>query len=262
MRIEDLDQRHEATFCLCLEDWSDEMAEAGDHKRRWLEKMRDRGLRVKLAIDDSESAVGMIQYLPIEQSFAIGRDLYMILCIWVHGHEEGIGNHQGHGIGSSLLGAAEEDARSLGAKGIAAWGLTMPFWMAASWFKKHGYQHVATQEGSELVWKPFSDDAQPPAWIEPGRPPRAVEGQVTVTAYLNGWCPSANVVYERARRAAEDAGPRVAFESIDTSEPPAMVHHGQTDAIFIDGKALRTGPPPSLQAIEKKLKKRLRRLDR
>ena len=27
-------------------------------------------------------------------------------------------------------------------KGIAAWGLSLPFWMKASWFKKHGFKKV------------------------------------------------------------------------------------------------------------------------
>jgi len=48
--------------------------------------------------------------------------------------------NQGRGIGSALLEAAENDARELGAKGMAAWGLWLPFWMKASWFKKHGYK--------------------------------------------------------------------------------------------------------------------------
>ncbi len=41
-------------FC-CLEDWSDEMKEAGDNKQRWYERMKDNGV-----------ISGMIQYMPIE----------------------------------------------------------------------------------------------------------------------------------------------------------------------------------------------------
>ena len=94
-----------------------------------------------------------------------GSGLYFIPCIWVHGHKQGRGNFQGRGMGSALLAAAEEDARALGAKGMAAWGLWLPFWMRASWFKKHGYRSVDRDGIASLVWKPFAADARPPRWL-------------------------------------------------------------------------------------------------
>jgi GNAT superfamily N-acetyltransferase len=69
--------------------------------------------------------------------------LYFVYCIHVPGHKQGRGNFQGHGMGTALLCAAEEDARRLGAKGMAAWGVWLPFWMKASWFKKHVRPRVA-----------------------------------------------------------------------------------------------------------------------
>ncbi len=123
------------------------------------------GLRVKVAIDDRDQAVGMIQHLPIEAAPADGVGLYMILCIWVHGCDEGIGDVQRRGIGSALLEAAEVDARDLGATGMAAWGLRIPVWTRASWFKKHGYRAADNQAGRQLVWKPFTPYACEPSWI-------------------------------------------------------------------------------------------------
>ena len=101
--IVDLADEHEDSYLVCLEDWSGEMKEAGDHKARWYETMRDRGLRVKLAIGDEGRPIGMIQYLPIEHSLAVGNDLYMIMCVWVHGYAKGVGEQQGRG---GRLGAA------------------------------------------------------------------------------------------------------------------------------------------------------------
>ena len=49
MEIIDLSPEYENTYCKCLEDWSEEMAEAGDYKKIWLEKKKSQGLRVKLA---------------------------------------------------------------------------------------------------------------------------------------------------------------------------------------------------------------------
>lgn len=260
MMIVDLTDAYESSYLVCLEVESDEMREAGDHKTRWYDKMRDRGLRVKLALDEERRAVGMIQYLPIEQSIAEGHDLYMVLCIWVHGYRQGVGKHQGHGIGSALLAAAEQDARDLGAKGLAAWGITLPFWMRASWFKKHGYETADRAEGRELVWKRFTEDAEAPTWIAPGPTPEPVPGHVTMTSYLSGWCPAMNLAHERAKRAAEELGPPVAFVSVDTSEPAAMRHHGHTDSVFLDGKPLQRGAPPSYAKIRRRASRRVRRL--
>jgi hypothetical protein len=46
-----------------------------------------------------------------------------MLCVWVHGHTEGRGNVQKHGMRTAPLDAAEQDARELGAESMAARGL-------------------------------------------------------------------------------------------------------------------------------------------
>ena len=140
--VVDLTEEHEKLYFVCLEDWSDEFREVGDHKKVWYEKMKGKGLRVKLAKDQNGKVGGMIQYLPIEYSFAQGNDLFLIKCIWVHGYKKGRGNFQHRGMGSALIRAAEEDAKNLGARGMVAWGIPLPFWMKASWFKKQGYTRV------------------------------------------------------------------------------------------------------------------------
>ena len=150
---------------MCLEDWSAEMKEAGDHKELWYNKMKDKGLGVKIAVTEDDKVVGMIQYVPLEYSTAEGDNLYFINCIWVHGYKEGVGNFQKKGIGKALIRAAEEDVRGKGAKGLVAWGLSIPVFMRASWFKKQGYVKVDKQSISVLLWKPFSNDAIPPKMI-------------------------------------------------------------------------------------------------
>jgi len=103
MRIADLSPEQESLFHVCLEDWSDEIREAGDHKKAWCAKMKEKGLRVKLARDAEGQIGGMIQYVPIEHSLAEGRDLHFINCIWVHGYPQGRGNFQKRGMGRALL---------------------------------------------------------------------------------------------------------------------------------------------------------------
>lgn len=40
MEIVNLSTEYEPTYFCCLEDWSEEMREAGDHKKNWYEEAR------------------------------------------------------------------------------------------------------------------------------------------------------------------------------------------------------------------------------
>ena len=166
-QVTDLSKDLQALYFACLEDWSEEMKEAGNHKEDWYKKMKDKGLGVKIAKTENGEIGGMIQYLPIEYSAALGKNLYFIYCIWVHGYKQGRGNFQRRGMGKALIQAAEKDVRHRGAKGIVAWGLSIPVWMRASWFKKQGYKIVDKMSIQKLLWKPLSEDAVPPKWRRP-----------------------------------------------------------------------------------------------
>jgi len=261
MKVIDLEPEYYDTYFNCLEDWSGEMKEASDHKACWFHKFKERGLRVKIAVNKDNAVTGMIQYLPVEESEIDGNGLYFILCIWVHGHNEGIGNYQGKGIGTALLNAAENDAKDLGAKGMAAWGLWLPFWMKASWFKKHGYKKADRDSLRLLVWKPFSDNAHPPHWIHQKQAVPKNPGIVTVTAFINGWCPAQNLVFERAKRASMAFDGKVIFEAIDTSDREVFLKWGITDGIFIDGKQISYGPPLPYEKLFKIILKKVKKLD-
>jgi len=263
MNIIDLDDKNLPLYLVCLEDWSEEAKEAGNRKEIWYRRMKDKGLRVKLALDDAGVVGGMIQYIPIQYSFAEGADLYLINCIWVHGHKQGRGDFQHKGMGRALLAAAESDAKALGAKGMVAWGLLIPVFMRASWFKRQGYKQVDRMGMMSMLWKPFSADAVAPKWIRATDNPRLLErNKVTITAFCNGWCPAQNTAVERARRAATDpqfAG-KVVFRDIDTFDRQNFARWGISDALYVNNKQVRTGPPPSYEKIHKIVAKRVRRL--
>lgn len=262
LKIIDLSDENKTDYFLCLEDWSSEMREAGNKKEYWFNKMKNKGLRIKIAKDNNGTITGMIQYMPIEHSFAQGKDLYFILCIWVHGHKQGRGDFQKKGIGKALLKASEEDARVHGAKGMAAWGLALPFWMKASWFKKQGYKKVDRQGLQTLVWKPFMDEVNPPKWLTQKKTPNGIPGKVTVTAFVNGWCPGQNIVYERAKRAVQEFGDKVVFIEIDTSDRDIMVEWGISDGLFINNKQIGSGPPVPYEKIKKLIAKQVKKLKR
>jgi GNAT superfamily N-acetyltransferase len=261
VRIVDVDETTKPIFCQCLEEWSDDVREAGDRRRRWVDRFTQRGLRAKLALDEAGIPGGMIQYLPIEESSVDGKGLYFITCIWVHGHKQGRGNFQGRGMGRALLAAAEEGARALGAQGMAAWGLWLPFWMRASFFRRHGYRSVDRDGIASLLFKPFVADAQRPRWLRrTAKPLELVPGRVNVTCFVNGWCTAGNVTAERACRVAGEFGEKVAFHEVDTSEHTTVAEWGLADALFVDGKRVMTGPPISPERLRKIVRKRVAQL--
>jgi hypothetical protein len=55
-------------------------------------------------------------------------------------------------------------------------------------------------------------------------------------------------------------GDRVVFNGIDTSDKSTFLEWGISDGLFIDDKAVRTGPPPSYEKLRKLIAKRVRRL--
>jgi GNAT superfamily N-acetyltransferase len=260
MKIVDVSAAHEKQYFCCLEEWSADIQEAGDHKECWYAKMKGKGLRVKVAEDENGVACGMIQYLPVEISPVQGRDLYYVLCIWVHGHKKGIGNYQKKGLGKALLAAAEEDVRQLGGKGLVTWGMILPFFMRAAWFKKQGYAVTDKSGIMRLLWKPFLPDAEPPRYMKERKLPLPVPGKVNITVFYSGWCPVQNLAYERTKQAMIDFREKIVFNVYHTVNHEILSYWGIGDALFIDGKQIRTGPPISLKKIRRIIESRVRKL--
>jgi GNAT superfamily N-acetyltransferase len=248
MNVIDLTKEHHKLYFVCLEDWSETMKQAGEHKELWFNQMKDKGLGVKLAVDNNGEIGGMIQYIPIEYSYVSGNDLYFILCIWVHNYNEGRGNFEGKGLGTALLEAAEDDVKRKGKKGMVSWGMTANMWMKASWYEKHGYSKVDKLRkqlpSRTMLWKPFTEDAKPPKWIQPIKKPEPIPDKVVVTAFMNMWCPGQNRIFELAKKAASEFGDKVVFREINTFNRDNFLEWGISYALFIDEKQMRIGPPP------------------
>jgi hypothetical protein len=126
--------------------------------------------------------------------------------------------------------------------------------------QKAGYRKVDKDGMAVLLWKPFTEDAIPPKWIRQKQQPQKNAGKVTVTALCNGWCPAQNMVFERAKRAAAEFGDKVMFRAIDTLPRETFLEWGIADALFIDDKQVRTGPPPPYEKIKKGITKRVKKL--
>jgi len=128
------------------------------------------------------------------------------------------------------------------------------------YFKKHGYRKVDRVGIQELLWKPFTEQVAPPKLVRQKKKPEAMPGKVVVTAFKNGWCPAQNLVYERAKRAAAELGDKVVFHEVDTFDRKAFLEWGISDALFIDGRQIRTGPPPSYEKLKNAISKKAKKL--
>lgn len=259
MNIVDLEDENIGLYCKCLEEWTSEFDDEAGHKKQWYEKNKGLGLRVKLAQDDDNKIVGMIQYMPSENAPILGRDLYYVYCIWVHGYRKGVGNHQHKGIGKLLLKAAEEDAMNLGAKGIVAWGIKLPFFMRSSWFKKQGYKKVDSDGMIEMVLKSYSEEVESPRLYKQRKNIEKGTNKVRLTCFMNGWCPAQNIVFERAKRVADEHINHVVFIGINTFDRKNLEEYGIIDGLFVDDKQIRTGPPPSYEKIKKIVEKTIKK---
>jgi GNAT superfamily N-acetyltransferase len=255
MKIIDLTKDIEPLYFVCLAEWNKELNQTKSIKENWYRQMKEKGLRVKIALTDENVAAGMIEYMPIEYSCAQGSDLYIVNCIWVHGYEgKGPGNLQGKGLGQALLEAAEEDVRSLGRSGLAAWGISERMWMNAPWFQRHGYKKVDQTGWFVLLWKAFTENAVPPKWRKGKFRQEPVPGKVKVTSFFSGQCCSENSVYLDAKRAAGEYGENVVFEEIDMSKTENREKYGFGWRLYINGENLFTGIPPSYEQIRAKIK--------
>jgi GNAT superfamily N-acetyltransferase len=255
MKIIDLTKEYESFYFQCFIDDPEWLADAGDYKRAWYETMKPRGLKVKMALDDSEEPVGMIQYLPIEESIVAGRNLSFLYCIWVVNNERYRVSHQNKGFGKALLEAFEGDARRSGKKGVAAWGLDVPYFMRADWFAKRGYAAADREGQGVLLWKRFREDAEKPSWVRRRKPPAAAAGSSAVVCFRNGWCPAINTAFTRAKRAIAETGGNIEYREIDTTDPKNAREWGISDALCIGGQEMPLGPAPTYEDILKAVKK-------
>ncbi len=71
-----------------------------------------------------------------------------------------------------------------------------------------------------------------------------------------------NLVAGRARRAAQELGERVVYRELNTLNRDVLAEWGISDALYIDGREVSTGPPPSYDKIKKLVSKRLAKLPR
>lgn len=216
---------------------TEEWDRAAERRLAWLHRMYEQGLRVKVALLDGQP-VGFLYLLPIEVSSwgPAGRDLAVIQCLCVKNEA------QGHGLGRSLLAAAEVEARDQGAKGLVVTAYYHDFWfMPATFFENCGYQ-IAWREGEHaLLWKVFDPAAEPPRPLQRRYTCSPVSGKVVVDLFWSSSCLTTETEAQRVREVAAEFSEAVVLHEYCTDDPIVRDHYGLMRGIFINGSEIGWG---------------------
>lgn len=225
-------------FFTCLHLEEPENLEFTAQRRNWHAEYRDRGYKAQVLVLDDGSIVGKCHYIPIEHSPFVGRDLLAILCIYVHMYQHHIGDQRGRGYGRFMLHHVEQDARSLGFKGLVAWAMDWDYWNPVSFYEHMGYSRVDREDKVIAVWKPFGEDAEPPRLLRPDSLPGGSDDKVRVLVADNQWCDSQEKLLT-ARKAIEGIEHLVEYSEVESPCCNRILHLGHVGGVFLDGEAYR-----------------------
>ena len=203
----------------------------------WMQQMAGQGLCVKVAFADGRP-VGFIHAMPIEVCpwGPLGRDLYVIPCLFV------VTSEQGRGAGRLLMEAAEERARQQGAKGLAAVGYYGDFWfMPATFFEACGFRVAQRIKNSALLWKPWDAFAEPPRLLEPQFEYRPVAGRVVIDLFWIRFCPTSAIEAQRVREVAAEFGEVVLLHEYPAEERAVLLCHQIPRGIYVNGQEIGWG---------------------
>ena len=202
-------------------------------KKAWLEDRFDEGL---VFLKSVERGKCFIEYIPAENAWVpIEASGYMYIdCLWVSG------SFKGHGYSNDLLSACIEDSKGKGKKGlcILCAAKKKPFLADPKFLKYKGFDICDEAEnGIQLWYLPFSDDAEKPKFKECAKHPH-IEDRGYVLYYTNQ-CPFNAKYVPIVERTAEDHNiPFRAIHIVSKEQAQNAPTPITTYALFCDGEYL------------------------
>ncbi|MBQ1413416.1 MAG: YoaP domain-containing protein [Clostridia bacterium] len=224
---ENLENEH---ICCAISNNSDTQVSS---KKAWLAERFCEGLVFLRAAGRGKC---FIEYIPAEYAWnPIDADGYMYIdCLWVSG------SLKGHGYANDLLAACVKDSMAKGKTGlcILCAARKKPFLADPKFLKYKGFSVCdEADNGIQLWYMPFSEDAQPPKFRECAKHPR-VEQDGYVLYYTNQ-CPFNAKYVPIVEQTAREHG--IPFRSVHISSreearnAPTPV---TTYALFFNGQYL------------------------
>ncbi len=152
-------------------------------KKAWMSELFDDGL---VFLKSTERGKCFIEYIPAENAWnPIIADGYMYIdCLWVSG------SFKGHGYSNDLLNACIEDSKLKGKKGLCILSASKkkPFLADPKFLKYKGFSVCdESDNGIQLWYLPFSDDADKPEFKEYAKHPHIDE--MGYVLYYTSQCP-------------------------------------------------------------------------
>ncbi len=201
-------------------------------RREWYLHYIDRGYEAKVLVGNNGSIVGKCQTIPVEYSPLIGKDLLVILCIYVHMYDHHSGDQRGKGYGRFMIREVEKMARSHGYCGVATWAMDW-HWNPMSFYEHMGYVEVDRIDKAVVLWKPFYD-AIPPRFYRMHQM-AGKNCKVKVFVSDNSWC-DGNQKKRIARKAIKGIEKMVEYNESFCPFYNQMLHLGHVGGVFLDGK--------------------------
>ena len=244
MQVHDMEASDEYFVGTCTHtNESEEIDSCAARRLAWLRAMHEKGSRVKVATLDGERA-GFLHVIPIEFCpwGPLGRDLLVIPCLYVP--------NKGHGVGRSLLAAAEEEARHQGRKGLVTMGYYHDFWfMPASFFEANGFLKCEqrgqvrsdARDTATVLWKTFGHHIEAPVLLKPDYRFEPIQGKVVIDLFWNDFCQTSAIEAQRVREVAAEFGDSVTLNEYSADDRTALLRHQISRGIFINGSEICWG---------------------
>ena len=200
-------------------------------KKAWLSDRLDDGL---VFLKSTERGKCFIEYIPAENAWnPICADGYMFIdCLWVSG------SFKGHGYSNDLLGECIRDSKEKGKKGlcILSSAKKKPFLADPKYLRYKGFTVCdEADNGIELWYLPFSENAEKPGFKECAKHPHITEKGYVL--YYTNQCPFNAKYVPVIEKVAKEKG--IKFNAIhlqnkyDAQNAPTPITNY---ALFFDGE--------------------------
>ncbi len=244
IEIRDMETKDEYFVGTCTHvDESEEIDACARRRLSWLQKLHEKGLRVKVATING-SHTGFLYAIPIECSpwGPLGHHLLVIPCLYVLSN--------GQKAGKALLNASEEEARRQGQKGIVTIGYRHDFWfMPAGFFEANGFVECAqarwesseTKSAAVLLWKTLDGGVQAPTLLRPDYRFRPIPGRVVIDLFWNTFCQTSDMEAQRVREVAAEFGDSVVLNEYCADDRAVLLRHQISRGIYVEGHEIGWG---------------------
>lgn len=237
-------------------DESEEIDACAEKRRELFRDLAGRGGVFRVALADDKH-VGFAYGLPIDRApwGPLGQDLMVIPCLYV------LNESTGGGAGQALIESIERDALKAGFAGVTVTAYRdipgVEWFMPTAYFERLGYRAVDERGTQVLLWKPFSNDASPPHFLQPHYVFEPVEGKVVVDLFQNGFCQTSGIEAQRVREVCTEFGDRVVLREYDAEDRETLLRYQTPRAIYVAGREIFWGYEAPRDGIRAAIEKAL-----